>query len=337
MSFELNRGGQWANVRWQKFMKLPNPYTQRELADARKLPPPNEPFAAINVSFHKTYTRLVEQVLAQLGDSVPVIVLIGDDATLLCDGREHREQFIPARYHELKALGHLAFGVQLTLMANGSGRLSDVTVSELHGKRAQIEEIQAIINASQGSASRSPTMKAPDELLCRARALVDRVLEKGAVDFDRLQDHVRALASHALEIAQLAVCIELEQLHALLTRWRNDLGEKRWAGMYVVICGAHQPRYREAACQYFGRLLRQPQGPAAEREDRLVYAEGLCDIQGALDLLARHIVDQRASNLLFGDRRRLQEDLLADAANTEVRKLLPKVRRCPNTVQRRRR
>ena len=97
-------------------MKLPNPYTQRKLADARELPPRDEPFAAINIGFHVTYTRLVEQVLAQLGESVPVIVLIGDDATLLCDGREHREQVIRARYHELKALAHLAFGVQLTLM-----------------------------------------------------------------------------------------------------------------------------------------------------------------------------------------------------------------------------
>lgn len=107
--------------------------------------------------------------------------------------------------------------------------------------------------------------------------------------------------------------------------------------MYVVICGAHQPRYREAACQYFSRLLLQAEGSAAEREDRVVYAEGLCDIDAALDLLARHIVDQRASNLLFGNRRRLQEDFLADAASTEVRKLLPKVRRRPNSVQRRRR
>src|SRR5215510_13210028 len=297
-------------------MKLPNPYTQRELAEARKLPPPNEPFAEINVSFHETYTRLVEQVLAQLGDSVPVIVLIGDDATLLCDNAEQREQVIPARYHELKALGHLAFGVQLTLMANGSGRLTEVTAKELHEKRAQIRETQTIINVSSACAS-SEKMKAPAELLCRARSLVDRVLEEGVVDFERLHEHIRALASHALKTAQLAVCIELEQLHALLTRWQNDLGEKQWAGMYVVICGAHQPRYREAACQYFGRLLHQAESSAAEREDRLVYAEGLCDIDAGLDLLARHIVDQRASSLLFGDRRRLQEDLLADAASTE--------------------
>ena len=289
-------------------------------AQARRsagLPPRNGPFAAFNIGFHETYTRLVEQVLAQLGESVPVVVLIGDDATLLCDGGEQREQVIPARYHELKALAHLAFGVQLTLMANGSGRLTELTANELHEKRAQIREAQAAVEQPASSTSTvTIAPKAPAELLCRARTLVDRVLAEGVVDFERLHEHVRALASHALETAQLAVCIELEQLHALLGRWRNDLGEGRWAGLYVVICGAHQPRYREATCQYFGQLLHQPEGYGAEREDRLVYGEGLCDVDTALDLLARHIVDQRASNLLFGDRRRLQEDLLADAANS---------------------
>jgi len=76
-------------------------------------------------------------------------------------------------------------------------------------------------------------------------------------------------------------------------------------------------------------------GEAARLQERLVYGEGLCDVDSALDLLARHIVDQRASNLLFGDRRRLQEDLLADAASTEVRKLFPKLRGCPSGAQRR--
>jgi hypothetical protein len=175
------------------------------------------------------------------------------------------------------------------------------------------------------------TPKAPAELLCRARALVDRVLAEGVVDFDRLQEHIRALASHAFETAQLAVCIELEQLHALLGRWRNDLGERRWAGLYVVICGAHQPRYREAACQYFGQLLHEAEGSAAEREDR----RSMARLRHRSSHYARHIVDQRASDLLFGDRRRLQEDLLADAASTEVRKLFPKVRRCPSGAQRR--
>ena len=246
-------------------MKLPNPYTQRELADSRNVPPRNEPFAAINVSFHETYTPLVDQVLAQLGDSIPVAILLGDDATLLCDGRELREQVIPARYHELKALAHFAFGVQLTLMANGTGHLTDVTAKELHEKRAQIQDVQAIINGSPTFACSSGTTNAPAELLCRARMLVDRVLAEGLVDFDRLQEHIRGLASQALETAQLAVCIELEKLHVLLTRWRDHVAERAWAGMYVVICGAHQARYREAACQYFGRLFHQAESSAAER------------------------------------------------------------------------
>ena len=316
-------------------MKPPNPYTQRKLAEARALPPQSEPFASINVGFHVTYTRLVEQVLAKLGESVPVIVLMGDDARLLFDGKEQHEQVIPSRYHELKALAHLAFGVQLTLMANGSDHVSELTANELHEKRTQIREAQLAANSAFSTSTVTIAPKAAAELLCHARMLVDRVLEEGVVDFERLHENIRNLASDALETAQLAVCIELEQLDALLARWRNDLGETRWAGLYVVICGAHQPRYREATCQYFGQLLHQPEGYGAEREDRLVYGEGLCDVNAALDLLARHIVDQRASNLLFGDRRRLQGDLLADAARAEVRKLFPKVRGCPSGAHRR--
>src|SRR5262249_62135566 len=123
------------------------------------------------------------------------------------------------------------------MSANGPDRISEVTTNERHRRRAQIQEIQDIINGSCTSVSCSGTTKAPAELLCRVRTLVDRVLAEGVVDFDRLQKHIRALASHALETAQLAVRIELEQLHALLTRWRNDLGERHWSGMYVAICG----------------------------------------------------------------------------------------------------
>jgi len=53
------------------------------------------------------------------------------------------------------------------------------------------------------------------------------------------------------------------------------------------------------------------------------YAEGVFDTDGAKDLLARHIIDQRASTMFFGDRHRLQEDLLADAATAYLKELLP--------------
>ena len=93
--------------------------------------------------------------------------------------------------------------------------------------------MHAVINASPDSASSPRSAKAADELLSSTRALVDRVFAEGVVDFDRLQEHVRALASSSLETAGVAVCIELEQLNALVGRWRNDINDRRWAGSYA--------------------------------------------------------------------------------------------------------
>lgn len=304
-------------------MKTKNPYTLRKLEEARDLPPRTGPLAAANLGFQETYTRLVDDALAQLGERLPVLVMIGDDLTLLCDGKVQREEMIPASYHELKALGHIAFGVQLTLIANGSGPLTDVTANELRAKRAQILEARAAVDAL----SKPVASQLPADLLRHALALADRPLADGIVDLKRLHHDIRALASLALEMGRLAVRIELERLHALVGRWRKHLGEERWADLYVVICGNHQPRYREAASQYFARLLHEPEGFAAEREERLLYGEGLNEVDAALDLLARHIVDQRASRILFGDRRHLQKDLLADVATAQMKELFGVERR----------
>src|SRR5215510_2414387 len=52
----------------------------------------------------------------------------------------------------------------------------------------------------------------------------------------------------------------------------------------------------------------------ARFENRVVYAESIRDIPAALDLLARHIIDQEASILFFDHAARLQRDLLTNAS-----------------------
>jgi hypothetical protein len=308
-----------------------NPYTLRKLKQARALPPRSGPLARANVGFHKTYTRFVEQILAQLGERSPVLVLLGNDLTLLYDGETRCEEAFPARYHELKALGHIAFGVQLTLLANGSRKLTAAMGSELREKRSEILDAQTAAVALV----KQTVSQAPVELLRHALGLVDRVLADGVVDLKQLRDEIQALASLATEAGRLAVRIELEQLHNVVEQWRDHLGEARWRDLYVVICGNHQPRYREAASQYFARLLHRPEGFAAEHEERWLYGEGLDSIDAALDLLARHIVDQRASRLLFGDRCHLQKDLFADAATAELKEMFPSARHTATTLWRR--
>ena len=59
------------------------------------------------------------------------------------------------------------------------------------------------------------------------------------------------------------------------------------------------------------------------REDRVIYAEHVQEPKAAMDLLARHLVDQQASNDLFGTSTRLQQDLMSDGAEEYLVDLLP--------------
>jgi hypothetical protein len=67
----------------------------------------------------------------------------------------------------------------------------------------------------------------------------------------------------------------------------------------------------------------EQEGLAAENEDRVIYAEHINDPKAAMELLARHMVDQRASIDLFRSSTRLQRDLMADGAAAHLEILLP--------------
>ena len=96
-----------------------------------------------------------------------------------------------------------------------------------------------------------------------------------------------------------------------------------WKSLYVLICAGHHKRYRETAKQYFQRLLHEKNGLDARFKKRVIYAESIRDIPAALDLLARHIIDRKASFVFFDHATRLQKDMLTDASTRYVKKLLP--------------
>ena len=55
---------------------------------------------------------------------------------------------------------------------------------------------------------------------------------------------------------------------------------------------------------------------------RLVYVEGVFDLDGAMTSLGTLLQDRDAAQLFFGDRMRLDRDLLADAAKAYLSRLL---------------
>ena len=53
-----------------------------------------------------------------------------------------------------------------------------------------------------------------------------------------------------------------------------------------------------------------------------MYAESRFEEENALDLIARHIIDQDAGEAFFGDRFRMQRDLLGEGAEEFITDLL---------------
>lgn len=300
-------------------MSSTNPHTDAKLKAANTYAPKSGALGDANQDFHESYNQLVAEHLKQLGHEVPVIVMT-DHLNLLIDGTKQSELVIPDRYHELKAISHVAFGLQLTLMDNGEGPLSDATASRLRDKLARIQ------GASDGFPDDLPdkALQSLKAVLDQSKTMIDSVLAASSVSNDSVIEYARNVAPYLLKNAGFAVRLELDAMHKTTTAWREQIGESRWNQLYVVITGGHQPRYRDASKQYFQKLLHEKASPDAEFENRVLYGEGVRDFDSALDMLARHMIDQDASAMFFGSRNRLQEDLLADVATEYLKVLLPR-------------
>ncbi|WP_442483016.1 hypothetical protein [Aeoliella sp. SH292] len=294
-----------------------NPHPELRLVASAAFAPYAGPLAAANRGFHDIYNRLVVDTIDAIGDSIPVLVMIGDDLSLLANNETRTERVIPELYHQLKAIGHTAFGVQLWLMGSEEKPLGEAELLEFHEKQLEIAATRTAL-ALLPDAERAT----PAELLHKTHEIVAEVLRDRKVDPTHAATFARQIEPLVMKMAAAAVRLELDALHRVVTAWRGGLGEAKWQSTYVVLGDYHQPRYRNAARQYFDRVLREQEGIGAEFENRIVYAEGILDLGGAVDLLARHLIDQHASQLIFGDKSRLQKDLLADAAGVYLEELL---------------
>lgn len=116
--------------------------------------------------------------------------------------------------------------------------------------------------------------------------------------------------------------MELEDLHATVFPWWSALTieERRRCG--IVLTTPHQPRAGRLSVLYFERLTGRRTGLGASLDDGLVVLEYDCDEHTALLALARHYLDQEIGEQFFGDRFRMQRDVLADSAQTVLDQLL---------------
>lgn len=247
-------------------------------------PPPADPLADLNHAARAAYADARSRALQHAG---PVLIVGPAHVTLLANGARSEMELTPPRYHELKSMAHLALGLHSLFF-------------ESQGDPARLAELR-----KDASAALDALQGLTPEQLQRQREIVRLSLGvNGPAD---LPAYERAVAPLLLANAVDAAQGEIDDLDKAVDATRRTLGDD-FARLHVIVVGAHMAREGEISMQYFEKLLGEREGL------RLVFAEGVWDEPGELQLLGTHILDASVGEGFFRDPRRMHRDLLSDAA-----------------------
>ena len=284
----------------------------RDVAQPAPPDPAADPLAVLNRSFRTAYQRGRAETLARAG---PVILAEGDDLVLLHDGRREAVTYVPAAYHDLKAVAHVPLALYVLLAPFGDGTLAPERLDGLRRYRAQVA---AARDGLAGRGFSAAVLGRQRQILAESLGFLDGVLERRRASGAEVRAFARRLGPLLLANAEEAARLQLDALHARTTAWRRQLGAADWGRLHVVVVGSAMPRRGNLAVQYYARLLGEP-----GEGRRLIYAEALWDEARARDLLGTHLLDTAVGDAFFGDDRRLHRDLLADAAAAYLERLRP--------------
>jgi len=246
-----------------------------------------------------------------LARTAPVIVIAFDDATLMREGREPvTASFTPPLVHRYKEIAHIPFGVHVTL-APYAGRPSEIAW------RAPLQRLLDHVVAAEAALG---TVGIPEVHMARERrvmadsiAYMRAVLAAGAVDAAGLRAFSRKMAPLVLAEADDASALQIDGLHAIVTRWRAELSAAEWARLHVLILGPKAPREANLAMQYFERVLGR-----RETGHRLIYSENIFARDAALTQLGGLVMDRAVARDFFAEEMRMDRDLLSDGARKRL-------------------
>ena len=251
----------------------------------------------LNRLFHDVYAARGDRVWQRLqSGATPVIVRTGDCLVLHADGEATEYEITGERYHELKAASHVPAIVHLVL-------------AEAVSPADQAAELAAALDGLRDFGT------GVDAILSSTEALLERMLAPDCEPDlqEALADYRSGTRLALVTLAREAVVIEIEALDRAMDDIEARLAGGRLQDSYFVVCGGHQPRYKELSKMYLRRWLDAAGWPAARIGHHLLYAEGKESLDEALQLVRTRIVDGRLSAALFGDLTSLDEDVLGDA------------------------
>jgi hypothetical protein len=266
----------------------------------------------VNTHFHDAY----DAAKGQAKHECPVFVLLADTLVAFHRGVRTEHRYTPDAFHALKAIAHVPVAIYAELQRLDSDALSPET-------RARLEQLRERTRQAQ---SKWQTGGARLELTDAISADVRTCFESSVELLDTLvtgaqlraaEKFAHAIGPALLRLIHEATRLQLESLHACVERALAPMSAREREELHVVVTGDHQARARSLGMQYFKQRLRE----SHDTEERVAYAEGVSDEQQAFELVGTRRLDHAVAAAFFGDRKRLQRDILGDSAAALLREL----------------
>lgn len=283
---------------------------------------PADPLCALNEVFHQAYDALRETVLDSLG---PVIAQIEDVLILRFRGERLEGPARTRRYHELKAISHLPLALHV-LLANQRGTFDE----GVRGRLTQLRQLATRVGDSLEARGFTPEALERQRRLVEASvAFLDGLLAQGSVAPGALATFTHALTADLLANAEDAARDQIETMHATVEAWKERMTPVERTQLRAVVAVSHMSRPGNVAMQYFSIALGESWEGRFDQEDlqpgkRVLAAESTLDEGEAFGLLATHALDARVANRFFGEKTRMERDLLADAAERILAEMFQK-------------
>jgi hypothetical protein len=237
------------------------------------------------------------------------LIVVQDDVMLLFRGDEPVRQFTglePPLYNKMKTLGHIPLAIFCLLHAVSDGPLSRSLRGRLVSYRTLLDSAGRDLDVS--AEIEAGILPRPIGIQAKAMAFLGSVLEDGATSRHKLHGFTRGVCDDVDLVLAAAAKAQLQACERMVQEIRALLTPEEWAELRVLILGPYMAKQGEIFLQYFSKTLNTQ--VAGDR--RLVYFDG-DDLKAAYERFGTATLDAEAAQAIFGNRRRLHRDVLADA------------------------
>jgi hypothetical protein len=237
------------------------------------------------------------------------LIVVQNDLMLLYRGDQPVREFTglaPPLYNRMKMLGHIPLAIFCLLHAAAEGPLSRSLKGKLASYRMLLDSARRELDVSEEV--EAGILPRPVGIQANALAFLDEVLAGGAASRRALHGFTRAVCDDVDMVLAAAAKAQLEACDRTVNEIRSLLSPEEWGELRVLIIGPYMAKQGEIFLQYFAKALDTP----ISGDRRIVYFDGN-DLKGAFERLGTATLDAEAAQAIFGNRRRLHRDVLADA------------------------